>query len=369
MASDPSDPRPQVPVRTGSLGIWIFGAVALLGGGTLFLTLDANRRALTAPATRPTVADMAATGSRIPDLQVPAYEEAQPLPAYALVPQPQGQQGLAVPQPLAVAPAAPPRASGGAAPSSWAQGTAAGSAAGYPPRSDTGPAVVYDAASSPAAAAAAATTASTTGASTTGEGASPTAGPERVKAGRLVNPASTVTQGSVIQCVLETALDTTRAGLARAIVSRDVRGFDGSQVLVPRGSRLIGEYQSDVAGGQNRALIRWTRLIRPDGVTIAIQSPSADTLGRAGVRGKVNSHFLERYAGAILQSALDVGVGLATRKVTNGAVILGWPNGGGANTRAGPASDVRATVSVRQGTSVSVFVARDLDFSTVGNTP
>ncbi|KAK0358083.1 hypothetical protein LTR94_036814, partial [Friedmanniomyces endolithicus] len=66
--------------------------VALLGGGTLFLTLDANRRALTAPATRPTVADMAATGSRIPDLQVPAYEEAQPLPAYALAPQPQGQQ-------------------------------------------------------------------------------------------------------------------------------------------------------------------------------------------------------------------------------------------------------------------------------------
>ncbi|KAJ8138726.1 hypothetical protein OY671_008061, partial [Metschnikowia pulcherrima] len=54
---------------------------------------------------------------------------------------------------------------------------------------------------------------------------------------------------------------------------------------------------------------------------------------------------------------------------TNGAVILGWPNGGGSNTRAGPASDVRATVSVRQGASVSVFVARDLDFSTVGNAP
>ncbi|KAJ8139165.1 hypothetical protein OY671_007623, partial [Metschnikowia pulcherrima] len=286
MASDPSDPRPQVPVRTGSSGIWIFGAVASLGGGTSFLTLDANRRASTAPATRPTV---------------PAYEEAQPSPAYASAPQPQGQQVSAVPQPLAVAPAAPPRASSGAAPSSWAQGGAAGSAAGYPPRSDTGPAVVYDAASSPAAAAVAAATASTTGASTTGEGASPTAGPERVKAGRRVNPASTVTQGSVIQCVLETALDTTRAGLARAIVSRDVRGFDGSQVLVPRGSRSIGEYQSDVAGGQNRASIRWTRSIRPDGVTIAIQSPSADTLGRAGVKGKVNSHFLERYAGAILQ--------------------------------------------------------------------
>lgn len=365
MASDPSDLRPQVPVRTGSLGIWIFGAVALLGGGTLFLTLDANRRALTAPATRPTIADMAATGSRIPDLQVPAYTEASQLPTYTLVPPTlPGQQGGAVPQPVTAAPAAPARVSGATAQSPWAQGGSAGAPSGYPPRADAGPAVVYDAGASPAAPASAAAPASPTG-----EAASPTAGPERVKAGRLVNPASTVTQGSVIQCVLETALDTTRAGLARAIVSRDVRGFDGSQVLVPRGSRLIGEYQSDVAGGQNRALIRWTRLIRPDGVTIAIQSPSADTLGRAGVKGKVNSHFLERYAGAILQSALDVGVGLATRKVTNGAVILGWPNGGGSNTRAGPASDVRATVSVRQGASVSVFVARDLDFSTVGNTP
>lgn len=365
MASDPSDLRPQVPVRTGSLGIWIFGAVALLGGGTLFLTLDANRRALTAPATRPTVADMAATGSRIPDLQVPAYTEASQLPTYTLAPPTlPGQQGGAVPPPVAAAPAAPARAGGATTQAPWAQGGAAGAPSGYPSRSDAGPAVVYDAGASPVALASASAPAATTG-----EASSPTAGPERVKAGRLVNPASTVTQGSVIQCVLETALDTTRAGLARAIVSRDVRGFDGSQVLVPRGSRLIGEYQSDVAGGQNRALIRWTRLIRPDGVTIAIQSPSADTLGRAGVKGKVNSHFLERYAGAILQSALDVGVGLATRKVTNGAVILGWPNGGGSNTRAGPASDVRATVSVRQGASVSVFVARDLDFSTVGNAP
>jgi len=63
--------------------------------------------------------------------------------------------------------------------------------------------------------------------------------------------------------VLETAFDSTRPGLARALVQSDVRGFDGSRVLIPRGSRLIGEYRSDVAPGQHRALVNWTRLIRP----------------------------------------------------------------------------------------------------------
>ena len=111
--------------------------------------------------------------------------------------------------------------------------------------------------------------------------------------------------------MLETALDSTRPGFARAIVSRDVRGFDGSRVLIPRGSRLIGEYRSEVAPGQRRALVNWTRLIRPDGVTIAIGSPAGDPLGRGGIRARVNSHFFERFAGAILQSALDIGVNLA----------------------------------------------------------
>jgi type IV secretion system protein VirB10 len=165
--------------------------------------------------------------------------------------------------------------------------------------------------------------------------------------------------------VLETALDTTKPGLARAIVSRDVRGFDGSQVLVPRGSRLIGEYQSDVASGQRRALIRWTRLIRPDGVTVALQSPSADTLGRAGVKGKVNSHFLERYGGAILQSALNVGMNVATSKLADGTYIVGWPGVSAPSTAPSNGANVRSTVTVKQGASVSVFVARDLDFSSI----
>lgn len=194
---------------------------------------------------------------------------------------------------------------------------------------------------------------------TTGKGGSDA----RVTAGHLSNPATTIPQGAIVHAVLETALDSTRPGLARAIVSDDVRGFDGTRILIPRGSRLIGEYDSQVESGQNRALIMWTRLIRPDGVTIALQSPVADPLGRVGVKARVNTHFFERFGSAILQSALQVGVNLASRSVYDGTLVVGLPGSTTNLPTAGNAQNVTPTLKVRQGTSVSVFVARDLDFT------
>ncbi|MBO0750168.1 MAG: TrbI/VirB10 family protein [Porphyrobacter sp.] len=188
---------------------------------------------------------------------------------------------------------------------------------------------------------------------------------DRVLAGHLRNPSFTVPQGAVIAAVLETALDSTRPGGVRAIVQRDVMGFDGTRVLIPRGSRLYGEYGSDVGAGQKRALIRWTRLTRPDAVIVNLDSPSADPLGRAGVEGKVNSHFLERFGGAILQSVLDIGVGVATRSVTDNGLILALPGSTQNVTSLQPQRQIQPTLRVSQGTSVSVFVARDLDFSSV----
>jgi type IV secretion system protein VirB10 len=186
----------------------------------------------------------------------------------------------------------------------------------------------------------------------------------RVAATRFANPALTVPQGAIIQAVLETALDSNRAGFARAIVSRDIRGFDGSRVLIPRGSRLFGEYKSDLSPGQNRVLIEWQRLTRPDGAQIELASPAADTLGQAGVRGKVNSHFLARFGSSILQSALDIGVGVATRSATGGTYIVSLPGSSQSVTVPGQ-ENVRPTLTIKQGTSVAVFTARDLDFSTV----
>ena len=109
----------------------------------------------------------------------------------------------------------------------------------------------------------------------------------------------------MIPAVLETALDSDLPGYTRAVVSRDVRGFDGSTVLIPRGSRLIGQYKSGVALGQSRVFVIWTRVIRPDGVSVQIGSPATDPLGRAGLDGKVDNHFFTRFGGSILLSVMN----------------------------------------------------------------
>lgn len=189
----------------------------------------------------------------------------------------------------------------------------------------------------------------------------------RIRASSLANRSSTVAQGTLIPAVLETAFNSTRAGLARAIVSRNVRGFDGTHILIPRGSRLVGEYKAEVASGQNRAIIVWTRLIRPDGVTIGLNSPAVDPLGRGGIPARVNTHFFARFAEALLHTTLGLGSNLATRAAT-GNVVVALP---GAVQSAGPqfqGSNAMPTLTIPAGKSISVFVAHDLDFSSGSET-
>lgn len=206
-----------------------------------------------------------------------------------------------------------------------------------------------------------------TGSGATNRGAPGTGGDDAPARATFIGDHATIMPvGTVIPAALETPIDTARPGLVRAIVSRDTRGFDGRRVLVPRGSRLIGEYQADVRSGQNRVLVTWNRLIRPDGATIRLISPTADPLGGAGVPGRVNNFFWQRFGSALLQSALTVGVNLASRPV-NSSVIIGVP--GNAVSTVGqsllPATDLRPKIVVKQGAAVNVFVARDLDFSSV----
>jgi type IV secretion system protein VirB10 len=194
-----------------------------------------------------------------------------------------------------------------------------------------------------------------------------TVGAKRIMAGQLENPATTVVQGTLVNAVLETALDSTRPGQTRALVTRDVYGFDGTRLLIPRGTRLYGTYEADVAQGQKRAQIRWTRLLRPDGVSVALDSPAADPLGRAGVAGKVNNHFFQRMGNALIGTTATIGSAVVSRNAGNSPVVLAVP--GTAQTVAQPvvqsANQINPTLTVRQGTRITVFVQHDLDFSSV----
>lgn len=186
----------------------------------------------------------------------------------------------------------------------------------------------------------------------------------QVRATRITTPSRTVSQGTLIPAVLETALNSDLPGYTRALVSRDVRSFDGTRVLIPRGSRLIGSYRSGLQSGQNRLFITWTRLIRPDGTAIVLTDPSTDNLGQAGQTGEVDTHFFKRFGSAMLLSIIG-GLANSSNGGDRNTIVIGTAQG--ANNAATAAlqadSKIGPTVRVAQGTPIQVFVSRDLDFS------
>lgn len=183
------------------------------------------------------------------------------------------------------------------------------------------------------------------------------------QASAMVNPSTTVTQGTLIPAILETAINTDVPGFARAVVSQDVRSFDGKRVLVPRSSRLVGQYQSGVQAGQRRAYVIWTRLIRPDGVSVNLASPAVGYDGTAGLEGNVSSHFFQRFGSALLLSVVG---GLGAVASGGGAIIVGGAGESAAAAAIQQNGQISPTIRVRMGEPIRVFTARDLDFSTVG---
>jgi type IV secretion system protein VirB10 len=184
-----------------------------------------------------------------------------------------------------------------------------------------------------------------------------------VRPTRLANSTNVMPTGTLIPGVLETPIDTSRPGLVRAIVSKDARGFDGRRVLVPRGSRLIGEFRGDVPSGQSRVLVNWTSLVRPDGVVIKLDSPAADALGGSGVPGTLHSYFLERFLGSAFQSALGVGQAILGAR-TQTTVVVGLPGSAGNVAQViGATPGPQPKITVKAGALINVFVAHDLDFS------
>lgn len=187
-------------------------------------------------------------------------------------------------------------------------------------------------------------------------------GGARTQARPMTNPTTTVTQGTLIPAVLETAINTDVPGYVRAVVSRDVRSFDGRNVLVPRSSRLIGQYQSGVQQGQKRAYVIWTRLIRPDGASVSLASPGVSFDGTTGHEGEVDTHFFKRFGSAMLLSVVG---SLGALSSSGASVVLGGAGQSAASAAVQQGSSISPTIRVRQGEPIRVFTARDLDFSSV----
>ncbi len=357
LASGEEDIRPVVAKKERNLSVPIFIAILAMVALLLFTALNARRQALTAPETRVIDTGLDTAGTAVPGLVIPQdfADRGQDVQLPAPIPDPAPQIAPPINPPVRQA---DPQIVYREQPLSEPQ------PALQPPQrtAPSGPVLAFDRSSRQSPGSNLSSSDTSDRSNSLSRGAA-----SRVQAGQLSNPSNTIVRGTVIPAVLETALDSTRPGQARAIVSRDVYGFDGQKILVPRGSRLIGEYDADLERGQNRILVQWVRLLRPDGATVALDSGSADRLGRAGVRGRVDSKFLGRFADAILRTSLDVGAILLTREISDGGVVVALPNTVREVAPQNTEEKFQPTLRVKQGAALSVFVARDLDFSPVEN--
>ena len=119
-----------------------------------------------------------------------------------------------------------------------------------------------------------------------------------------------IAPGTIVTMLLKTGINSDLPGQIVAEVTQNV--FDsltGRNLLIPKGTRLIATYSSSVSWGQERALVAWTQLIRPDGLILNLPGlPGIDAQGYAGYRDKVDNHVWDLIWGAGLASLLEVGV-------------------------------------------------------------
>jgi type IV secretory pathway VirB10-like protein len=190
-----------------------------------------------------------------------------------------------------------------------------------------------------------------------------------VSAASLPNRDLLITQGTFINCTLETALDSTIAGFTRCVTTQNIYSNNGRVVLLERGTKLIGQYQGGVKQGQSRIFVLWTRAETPRGVVIQLDSPGTDALGGSGLPGEVDNKFLARFGGALLLSILNDAFDVLKAEVADNA---NFPTANTqetgkdiANTALENTVNIPPVLYKNPGDEISVTIARDLDFSGV----
>ena len=191
---------------------------------------------------------------------------------------------------------------------------------------------------------------------------------EGVRAARLPNRNLLVTQGTSIPCVLETAMSSDVAGFVSCVVMRDVMSDSGNVVLMEKGTQVVGEYRGNMRRGSRRLFVLWARAKTPTGVIAALSSPATDALGRAGFDGDIDTHFWERFGSALLLSIVSDASSIGRQQLQDSSIQINNTTGA-TNTAAGIAVEqsinIPPTLNKNQGELVNIFVARDVDFSSV----
>ena len=191
-----------------------------------------------------------------------------------------------------------------------------------------------------------------------------TISPDHVQA-----PASpyVVQAGAVIAAAMITGLRSDLPGQITAQVTEHVYdGPTGATLLIPQGSRLLGQYDAQIAFGQSRALLVWNRIIFPNGRSIVLErQPGADGAGYAGLQGATNNHWGQIMRAALVSTLLSVGTEASSgddesellRAIRRGSSDSISQAG---RQLVGRSLDVQPTLTIRPGFPVRVIVTRDL---------
>lgn len=190
------------------------------------------------------------------------------------------------------------------------------------------------------------------------------------RASMLPNRNYLVTAGTLIPCILQTAMNSAQPGYTSCLIPRDVYSENGRVVLMEKGTKVLGEYHGGIQQGQNRLFVLWTRAVTPQGVRIDLASPGSDALGRAGIAGAVDTFFWARFGSALLLSLVDDATYIAGQSLAGG-------NNNFNNTTRTPSEgagialqnsvNIRPVLKKNQGEEVGIFVAKDFNFADVYN--
>ncbi len=195
----------------------------------------------------------------------------------------------------------------------------------------------------------------------------------RIAASMLGNRSLTLPKGTAFTCALKTKVISATSGLVGCQVQRNVFSDDGRVLLIERGSHMDGEYRiGSVRPGTVRIPVLWTRIRTPNGVTVDIESPGTGQLGESGIDGYVDNRWGERIGAAMLLSLIDDSVKLVIQNQSNdtqaSTVVLPSTT---ANTSKLAEKVLDSTINIppliyqNQGGIVGIYVARDVDFSSV----
>ena len=192
---------------------------------------------------------------------------------------------------------------------------------------------------------------------------------------RLQIPASPnqLMAGTLLSAAMVTGLNSDLPGECIAIITEPVYDtVTGRTLLIPQGSRLLGQYDSQVTYGQSRILLVWNRIVMPDGSSIVLDRlPATDPQGYAGVEDRVDNHWGKLLAGAALSTLLGVGAELGSQN--DGLSGTGQQTVVVATSRSAEDSlnqvgqqitrrnlNVQPTLTVRPGFPVRVIANKDL---------